>query len=398
MSTLFTLLLFSLPLGVLTRFNVYQNAYFYLHDILVVLIFIIFIYKLLTKEIILPNKKLLNYFIAFLVVGFVSLLTNLRFLTAEQFTVSLLYLVRYALYGSLIFSVVALDQNYIKKINAKFIISGTLFVSLGFLQYFFYQDLRNLYYAGWDEHLYRLFSTFLDPNFAGIFLVFVLLLIFSNLLYILKNKNKHQFRLLSIMMFLNLVSIYLTRSRSAFIALVVGVVVLLAINKKTKLLIPVLILFVTGVVIFSDSRIENMNPLRFASSEARIESAQTAISVIEKNPIVGVGFNAYRYALERYGYIDKQTRYPSNADAGTDNSYLFVIATSGIVGFIVFMKFLWEVLALLRRNAKSSVIGIAALASFIALLINTLFINSLFYPLVMVWMFIMIGVTVSKKQ
>src|SRR3990167_9562627 len=300
MSTLFTLLLFSLPLGVLTRFNVYQNAYFYLHDILVVLIFIIFIYKLLTKEIILPNKKLLNYFIAFLVVGFVSLLTNLRFLTAEQFTVSLLYLMRYALYGSLIFSVVALDQNYIKKINAKFIISGTLFVSLGFLQYFFYQDLRNLYYAGWDEHLYRLFSTFLDPNFAGIFLVFILLLALVTLFHGLKNKNKPYSYVYGVISFFSLIAIYLTRSRSAFIALVVGVIVLLAINKKTKLLIPILILFVIGLVIFSDSRIENMNPLRFASSEARIDSAQTAISVFEKNPVFGVGFNAYRYALVRY--------------------------------------------------------------------------------------------------
>ena len=46
--------------------------------------------------------------------------------------------------------------------------SGLVIVGLGFVQYFFYLGLRNLYYLGWDEHLSFIFQL-LDPNFAGAF-------------------------------------------------------------------------------------------------------------------------------------------------------------------------------------------------------------------------------------
>ena len=70
------------------------------------------------------------------------------------------------------------------------LISGSLIVLLGFIQLMFYPALRNLYYLGWDEHLYRMFSTFLDPNFAGAFFVlFTLFVIDMSLRYKKEFKN-----------------------------------------------------------------------------------------------------------------------------------------------------------------------------------------------------------------
>ena len=75
---------------------------------------------------------------------------------------------------------------------------------------------------GWDDHLYRLIGTFLDPGFTAIILVFGFL---TSLAYYLKPaapkggfKNKY-FLLISIFLF---VSILFTYSRAGYIALIVG--------------------------------------------------------------------------------------------------------------------------------------------------------------------------------
>src|SRR5690606_35834701 len=116
------------------------------------------------------HKKILISILIFNVIAFISLLINLFWLTGMEFLISLSYLLRLNVYMSLlfigIFNFNKLQPSLLKK---AFIASSFTVVFLGFIQYFFYNDLRNLYYLGWDDHLYRMFSTFLDPNFVGLF-------------------------------------------------------------------------------------------------------------------------------------------------------------------------------------------------------------------------------------
>ena len=381
MNILFNLLVFSLPFGVVLRLGVAPNVYLYPQDIFAGLIFITFLVHLISKRK-LPEKKIFILASMFVSAGFISLLINSSHLQIREFATALAYLVRYASYISIIFAVPMLKQNERSSILKKLMIAGLVFVFFGFIQYFYYPNLRNLYYLGWDEHLGRLFSTMLDPNFAGAFLVLILILVTGNL-----GKS----RLLLLFPLLTLIAIFLTHSRSALIMLVVAGSIFLITNKLYKQAIVFVAVLILGLVVFSNTNIEGLNPLRIASSEARIKSAEQAIEIFRKNPIFGVGFNAYRYAQIRYGFSDSDKTKLSNSDAGTDNSYLFVLATTGVVGFLFFLEF-W--INILKRIYSDRVV----FASVIGILVNTLFINSIFLTVIMAWIFILAGVTLSKKQ
>lgn len=246
-----------------------------------------------------------------------------------------------------------------------------------------------------------MFSVFLDPNFAGAF--FVLYLLFTVGLAF-ENINKKIYKLAGIYAIIagiTLIAIFMTYSRSALVMFLVSSFTFFILIKKKKF-----ILFIVGItflyVIIASPRfyIENVNLFRINSSIERIESANIAIKIIEKNPIFGVGFNAYRYALVKYNLRSLGTKYPSHADAGTDNSFLFITATAGIAGLISYL-YLWFLL--LKRiyqksREKNNFFASAVLSSAIGLTINAQFINSLFFGSLMLWMWVVLSVTDSKKQ
>jgi O-antigen ligase len=220
-----------------------------------------------------------------------------------------------------------------------------------------------------------MFSVFLDPNFAGAFFVLFLLFLVS---IFLKKKSI----LIGLILILTLGAIFLTFSRSALIMLIISTSLLFILMSRKKLII--LLFAIVFIVILISSRyfnIANINLFRVASSEARIETAKDTLKVIQSRPILGIGFNAYRYAQVQYG-LRNEINVASHADASTDNSFLFVMATTGIVGLILYL-FLWF------RILK--IASVLVIASVVGVFVDSLFINSLFYPSIMLWLWIVAG-------
>ena len=394
---LFTLLILSIPFGVITRISFAPNSYVYLHDVLVFLIFIVFLYNAILKKA-KVNFFLLKPFLIFVFVAFTSLLFVYQTLTPITFLISLSYLIRYGLYFSLIFSLSLFNKETFSTLKKTMVISGLIFIFFGFVQYLFYPNLRNLYYLGWDEHLARFFSTFFDPNYAGAFLVLYLLFVLQIIVEKVKPFQKSTVYYM-ILAFITLVSIFFTYSRSAFLMLLVGVFLFLFFQTKPKIILLSLGILVLLFLAFANPQVEEFNPLRVASSKARVTVLKDTLTVIQKNPIFGVGFNAYRYAQVRYGLRTDFGTSNSNADAGTDNSFLFVLATTGIVGFLTYL-YIWKdilgkSLNLIKKKEK---IGVLVFSSIIALFVDSLFVNSLFYPLIIIWVFILIGFMGYRKQ
>ena len=155
---------------------------------------------------------------------------------------------------------------------------------------------------------------------------------------------------------------------------------------------------------------EGVKLLRTASVISRSEYLGNAITIFRDNPILGVGFNSYRYAQHRYGFIDDISLKTSHAGAGTDNSFLLVLATTGVVG-LAFYIYMWfkilksyhpkqvfgsdEMLKRVQHDTKKEsfqkTISITIIASSIGLFANSFFINSLFYPPIMLWMWVLVG-------
>lgn len=291
-----------------------------------------------------------------------------------------MYLLRFIVYSSVLFTV---HKLYAKKeisqglLEKAFLISTGIVVIFGWLEYFLYPDLRNLYYLGWDPHYKRIFSSFLDPNFLGLFLTLSLLMV------LLSKIGRYQKWILGVLFFLTLMFTY---SRGSYLALVISLLFYLIKTHKTRYsFIFILLIVITAVLLPRPSgagvRLERM----FSITE-RLENWKFGWKVFVDHPILGVGFNTIRYAKTSYLY-PQDNLLTSHSGAGLDNSFLLVAATSGIIGLIVFLLLLFQIY---------SHAGMLIKASLIAIVIHSFFVNSFFYPWVMLWLWILIGVTMKN--
>lgn len=334
------------------------------------------------------QEPFFKYLFIFALSGLVGLTLQIRSLTLPELFTSVLYLIRLLVYYSLLPLISSLSKNNKRLLSIVMTAVGIGIVAVGFVQYYFYPNLRNLYYLGWDDHLYRLFSVFLDPNFAGAFFAILLIFYCFTLFSLLKQRKSYAvvFGILSV---LTLLALFLTYSRTAFLMLLAGLVVYLAILKYYRILFVGLIVCVILFFSFANTKIEGLNPFRTASSEARVESASHAITIFSKHPLFGVGFNAYRYAQIQMGFRQEMTQYPSHADAGTDNAVLFLLATTGVVGLATFGLLWFTILKHMQfKQTNNKALVFATIGS---LLFGSLFTNLLFYPFLLVWLFAVLG-------
>jgi hypothetical protein len=264
-------------------------------------------------------------------------------------------------------------------------IAGLAVVVFGYLQYFFYYDLKYLYYLGWDNHLYRLFSSFLDPNFTGMFFSLFFLFLFSK---VLNSKFKKSYKEL-FASFFTIIALYLTYSRTALVALLAGIVSITLFKGKLPVLLLSMVAFFILLTTVSDTSIEGLNPFRTASTIERMISMKEALVISFDDPIIGSGFNAYRYAMLRHGFRNSRGAAVSNADAGTDNSFLFVTATTGIIGFVFFsLSYYFLLKKLFQERIGITIIPFCIVLSF---LVGSFFLNALFYTPILIFVFTVIS-------
>lgn len=400
---LFIILLLSFPAGELLRFQLIPGVVMPLNDVFVGIISLSGLY-FVVKE-----RKKLNVFLKpitlFALVCLVSLAINSFHFKTNELLVSSLYLLRWVSYVILFLICVLFDKKFKKVLLWVTTISGVIFVLIGYVQYAFYQNLRNLYYLGWDDHLYRLFSSFLDPNFTGIFLSLLILLQLALMFFFWEQNKKKTAVVFLILTGISLGALLLTYSRSSLIAFVCSVGVLFILKKKTKYLFLIAFVFLLYLFLIQKNfNIENINLFRIASSEARLKTMQDSLRIVLDHPIIGVGFNTYKYTQIEYGFRKKEEAEKSHADAGADNSLLFVLATTGVIGLAAFLN-IWRVLIVLSFNKRKkqskdifqSVFPPLLIASIVAVFVSSQFINSWFYIFVMEWVWIIAGLTFSKK-
>lgn len=282
----------------------------------------------------------------------------------QALLVGSLYWVRWIIYSLFFVSIAqSIKLENIKYILYSLIIGMTL---LGLLQYIFFPDVRHLQIAGWDPHYYRIVGTFLDPGFTGILLVLALVFL------TLKPLSAKALNL-TLWTFTYL-ALALTYSRSSYLAFLVSMAYISWKRRSLKFLSVILVLFTLTIFLLprtSDG--EGVKLERTSSIQARIESWKTAWTIFIHNPILGVGFNTYRYA--------QGASLESHAGAGADSSLLFIAATTGIMGLITYLWYLKRVFSLNNLTVHCSLA---------ALLIHSIFLNSLFYPFVMVWLSLLI--------
>lgn len=299
-------------------------------------------------------------------------------LTLQGYAGSFLYIARFAsitLFCWLIFS--GAFPSLRKNITNIFIISGISLAVLGLLQLIFFPDLKFLTQEGWDPHFFRTVSTFLDPNFTGAFLVLTTLLTTSYL-----GGRSEATRRVSYPIFALLyIALLTTFSRSSYLMFLVSSIALSYFKRSIVLLLSTLLLFaglMLGLQIYSQTVAEPRNIDREKSATSRFNTWQQGLTLFQKSPILGVGFNAYRYGIKEYDLGDENFL-ESHGSSSNDSSLLFVASTTGILGLLAYMYFLWTLFNSSGGNfvLKAAVVG---------LLIHSFFANSFFYPPILAWL------------
>lgn len=386
---LYLLLLLTLPSGQLTRISLLPNVVVYLNDLLIPLVFFAwFIYSLGgRRKIYVPPKTAL--ILLFVLIALLSLLIGSRLLTLNQSIVSGLFLLRFLEYWALYF--IGYDLfTHDKKAGlqaVKVMIFSTFVVAvLGFFQFVLIPDFtRFAIEGGWDPHQYRVLSTFFDPNFVGVFFVIglnvILAVIFAyrdktnTIVSQIQAKDIVPLVLFGVAILLALV---LTLSRSSYLALAVSIG-LFGMLKSRKLVLGFLLVALLSVA--AVPRIQDRFLAVFDTQDSaslRVVSWSNALTIIRDNPVLGVGYNSYRYAQDRYGFFTEGDS-GGHAGSGADSSLLLILATTGVVGLTSFLA-VWGSLSYVAWKNRHLPISMAFLISSVALLFHSQFVNSLLFP------------------
>lgn len=301
-----------------------------------------------------------------------------------------LYLIRYLIYASSFwigYCLVNSLQTSSRAIERLFINCGLILAILGLIQLVFFPDLKNLTGFGFDPHLGRLVSTFLDPNFLGSFLN---ISIAMTLIGWFKTKER-KLILFGLVMF---VAIILTFSRSAYLFLFTQVLVWSVLkNKKIFLIMIVSVLLLNFLVPKFSERIIGGFSIDKSSIE-RFISWKNGLVVFKDKPLLGAGFNNLRDSFVENNLIKTYSEDGGHAGAGVDSSLLFVMATTGIIGILSFL-FFWIKVFFIKFSLE---VNFAVKGVILGLLVSSTFINSLFYPPIMLIIYLWFGSLYAEKS
>lgn len=313
-----------------------------------------------------------RYFFYFILFCIFSLLFNYQ-LTELKSILYLIRLVSYSLIAVFIHNHINnKDKMYKQLLGGTEIENKLLWLSLfsavfGWIQYLFWPDLTALRYLDWDDHLLRMVGTFLDPTFLGLIFVLGIILAIKN------NRIKALF-------FLTL-SLAFTYSRINYL---IFFLILLFIKFSLKKKIFLAALFSIIVLLLPKNIGEGTTLTRTASGNGKLINFEETIRIIKTYPVIGVGYN--NICLTRQKYLG-DLNINSHSCNGADSSILFLMATTGVVGSILFVSFLTKI-----PNSQYLIYSLGAV------LIHSLFANSLFYSHIMFWIFALIGLETKSNS
>jgi glycosyltransferase involved in cell wall biosynthesis len=356
-----------IPFGQLMRYQVTTGVALYAFEVSMLVAVIAWI-GFLVSRMRLPNTTpwIISLLVVSLTMG-ISLLLNASRLQSHLLSAAL-YWWRWLLYlafGWLLWDgVVAnwLTFSWRKAIEY----FAFIYLFIGWMQYLFMPDMRWLIAYGWDDHYYRMIGSLFDPNFLGLLIVLYLIYIVAY-----GKTLKYVFGIITV------VSLGLTYSRSAYAAFLAFTS--LSIMQLRYFKQALLYSFVLGISLLAFSSLikpggEGVNLTRTYSIVHRARSIVTGWDIFMEHPYVGIGYNAYRKYTQPETHDTSIPYHPSSPD----NSFVLILATTGIMGMASFGYFLLQFVYSVRKKPFQ-------ILSLGAILTHSLFNNSYFYPFILLW-------------
>jgi hypothetical protein len=381
-AVLFFLILGIVPFGQLERLELSTTRALYIHEIGIV-VFIGMALLLYGKKIFSFGKRLpfISSFLLFIAWILLSFIWG-TYADFSQTATAFLYLSRFLLYSIFSFlTLFLLSQKELKipQVKTSVLLSVGLIAIFGWVQYLLVPDTRFLIYAGWDRHYLRLISTLFDPNFTGILLSIGALLLHKKM-----GESSLSLRE-KILLFLFISALLFTYSRASFLAYGVGIIWLIVSQKKIIHAL-FLFLFALGIVFLPRQNSEGTRLERTASVTARIDSVGSSLQSLNiKDIVLGKGWYSYK-TIAVSPVFDLEV--PNHASA-PDNSLIFLFTSVGLIGSALFGLCGWKVVSFV--GWKSDLVLVLG-----AVLVHSLFNNTLFYAFVLFYVAVIMGYTVAS--
>lgn len=335
----------------------------------------------------------------FVAIGALSAVAGIpRFgLSGFELTASLAYLARWVVYFGLYVVIInCVRERDVRPVWTALERAMLLFAAFGVVQSIFlpnfaltvYPDARPYY--DYDPQGQRLVSTVLEPNIAAAMILIVLLVELAQL------ASGVRVRMWKPMLLF--LALLMTISRSGALAFLVGAAVILAVRGLGKralkfAALAVAIGLATLPFLWNFIQTHSRFGVSDDSAAARLITWQRAFATFWENKWFGVGFNTYGFVQERQGF----ERFGGGAYSA-DGGLLFVAVMTGLVGLVAYSLMLWLAVRTCRRvwrdpdaAAEERGLAIGTAAATIAVVVHSIFGNSLLTPYVMEPMWVLWG-------
>lgn len=268
----------------------------------------------------------------------------------------------------------------IERFGRQLYLTGLVLVVLGYGQLLIFPNFGFMARFGWDPHVGRMLSTFFDPNYFGLALVWLASFTLAGLIVAPS-------RPLFIVLGPIVIALVTTFSRSSYLALLVAGIIILGLRSWRLLLAAGVI---AAIIITQVPRVHDrvVGALYLdTTAQDRLQSWGESLVIFQENWLTGVGYNAFGRAAVDANFRDDTT---GRASHGSDSSLLLVAATTGIVGVVFYLGWLfftlWQAIDLLRttRTPFARTLAMGTIGALPAYIVHAQFVNSLFYPLLIV--------------
>lgn len=185
----------------------------------------------------------------------------------------------------------------------------------------------------------RACSTFFNSNYYGYVIIIMIVFALYQILINLKFKKSNLLKLLFyfVVFMINILAIDLPQSRSMYLALLIGIIVLFITFSKKSFLLLAIPSFSLGLIFYQ--KVLDLVP-RFSKAvldiNDRLNLWHTAILEIKNNPYFGKGFYTYQISFSKYNDY-----YQIHAH----NLFLEMVLSFGLIGTMIIICFFIFVLA-----------------------------------------------------